>query len=293
MTEGRVEVVARDGDTLGEGPHWDLVTGRLLRVDIEAGRVWRLDPATGRAGLLELGVAVGFAIPRVQGGLVLGLEHAIVLLDAEDRQERVLCAVEPDAADNRVNDGKVDARGRLWFGTLSRSRSPGTAALYRLEPDGTLARVLDGLTIANGTGWSQDGETLYFIDSTTQRVDVFAYDEAAGTLSERRPFAAVDPADGLPDGLTVDAEGGVWVALFGGGAVRRYAPDGTLDRVVAIPTSNPTSVAFGGGPDLETLYVTTARRRLDPVQLAAQPLAGAVLSLVPGVRGRPAHPFGG
>lgn len=292
MSGARVEVVARDGDTLGEGPHWDPGTGRLLRVDIEAGRVWRLDPATGEASMLDVGVPVGFAIPRARGGLVLGLEHAIVVLDAQDRQEAVLCGVEPEMAGNRVNDGKVDARGRLWFGTLSRDRTPGTAALYRLEPDGALARVLDGLTIANGTGWSPRGDELYFIDSTTQRIDVFAYDEADGTLSDRRPFAAVDAADGLPDGLTVDAEGGVWVALFGGGALRRYAPDGTLERVVAIPTSNPTSVAFGG-PGLETLYVTTARRRLEPAQLAAQPLAGALLSLVPGVRGRPAHPFGG
>jgi sugar lactone lactonase YvrE len=175
---------------------------------------------------------------------------------------------------------------------MSRTRTPGAAALYRLEPDGRLAVAIPRTTISNGLGWSPDGARMYFIDSTTQRVDVLDFDGGSGVISGRRPFAVVDPADGLPDGLAVDAEGGVWVCLFGGAAVRRYDARGRLDAVVPLPVTNPTCPAFGGA-DLRTLYVTSARHRLTPEQLAAEPLAGALLELDPGVAGLPVHRFAG
>jgi sugar lactone lactonase YvrE len=196
---------------------------------------------------------------------------------------------EPDHT--RLNDCRCDPAGRLWAGTMSRERRPGTAALYRLGPGG-LERAIGGTTISNGLGWSPDGRSMYFIDSPTQRIDVLDYDVATGRAADRRPLVTIPEEDGLPDGLTVDAEGGIWVALFGGGAVRRYAPDGGLDAHVALPASHPTCPAFGGD-DLRTLFVTTSRHRLTPAERAAQPLAGAVLGLRPGPAGRPGTPFAG
>jgi sugar lactone lactonase YvrE len=152
--------------------------------------------------------------------------------------------------------------------------------------------VISNTTISNGLGWSPAGDRMYFIDSTTHRIDVFDYDAESGRIAGRRAFAEIDPSDGLPDGMTVDSEGGVWVCLFGGGAVRRYGEDGALEDHVELPVTNPTSPVFGG-PDLRTLYVTSARHRLSEKQLAAEPLAGAVFALRPGVVGLPGNRFAG
>ncbi len=282
------EVLVADGDELGEGPHWDAATGELLRVDITRGRVHRLDPGSGRASSTELGDLVGFAIPRASGGLVVGLRRAVVLLDP-DGARRTLVALEPDLPDNRLNDAKCDPVGRLWAGTMAMGESQPDGALYRIEADGTTERVVSGLTISNGLDWSPDATLLYLNDTPTRQIDVFDHDPSTGAVTGRRPFARID---GSPDGLTVDAEGGVWVALFGGSQVRRYSPDGSLDVVVPLPVTNVTSLTFGG-PDYTDLFVTTARHHLDAVKLGAQPLAGAVFVLRPGVRGRPAGRFAG
>ena len=260
-----------------------------MRVDISRGLVHRWRPASGAVETLAVEGEVGAAVLRAGGGLLLAIGHELVLHDPNGGR-RVIAAVERDRPDNRFNDCRADPQGRLWAGTMSRSRTPGAAALYVLEPDGRLAVAVSRTTISNGIGWSADGRRMYFIDSTTQRIDVFDFDGSTGAISDRRPFAAIDPADGLPDGLAVDAEDGVWVCLFGGAALRRYGPDGRLDAVVALPVTNPTCPAFGG-PGLRTLYVTSARHKLTPAQLAAEPLAGALLALDPGVAGLPAHRF--
>jgi sugar lactone lactonase YvrE len=285
------DVALNAGDHLGEGPSWDAATGELTRVDINAGRVHRWAPATEAHSSVDLGDLTGFALPRRTGGLVAGVRHSVVLVDA-DGTRHTLAEVEADRAENRFNDARCDSAGRLWAGTLSMVRRPGDAALYRIDPDGAIERILEGLTIANGIGWSPDEQLMYFIDSTTQRIDVMDFDPAAGRVHDRRAFVRIDAADGLPDGLAVDAYGGVWVALFGGGAVRRYAPDGRLDAIAPLPVSNCTCPAFGGA-DLDELYVTSARHGLSDEQLAAQPLAGAVFRIAAGVRGLAAHPFGG
>jgi sugar lactone lactonase YvrE len=175
---------------------------------------------------------------------------------------------------------------------MSKQRVAGSAALYRLAPGAALEQVIAGTTISNGLAWSPSGERMYFVDSTTQRIDVFDFDAATGDIADRRTLAEIDPRDGLPDGMTVDAEGGVWVCLFGGAAIRRYGPDGRLDAAIALPATNPTSAVFGGA-DLRTLYITTARHRLSPRQLTAELLAGAVLALEPGVSGLPGNRFAG
>ena len=292
MSHSLLPTVARhDADQLGEGPVWDEARQRLLSVDISNGVVHRWDPTTGEDSKIRVAGEVSAAVPRANGGLLLARGHELVLMD-EDGEERILAQVETDLAENRFNDCRCDPAGRLWAGTMSKTRSAGSAGLYRLDPGGEIARVLDGTTISNGIAWSGSGELIFFIDSTTQRIDVFDFDAASGGIDNRRRFVAIDPGDGLPDGMTVDAEDCIWVALFGGGAVRRYTPEGVLDAVVELPTSNPTCPAFGG-PELETLYVTSARHRLSPAELADQPLAGALFAIEPGVRGRPSPPFAG
>lgn len=287
----RPDVLVADGDELGEGPHWDAATGELLRVDITRGRVHRLDPVSGRASSIDVGDLVGFAIPRASGGLVVGVRRAVVLLDP-DGSRRTLATLAPDLPDNRLNDAKCDPMGRLWAGTMAMGETQPDGALYRIEGGGVVEEVVSGLTVSNGLDWSPDATLMYLNDSPTRQVDVFDHDPSTGAVTGRRPFARIDSADGAPDGLTVDADGGVWVALFGGGQVRRYSPDGRLDVVVPLPVTNVTSLTFGG-PDYADLFVTTARHNLDAAQLDAQPLAGAVFVLQPGVRGRPAGRFAG
>jgi sugar lactone lactonase YvrE len=282
------EVLIADGDELGEGPHWDAATGELVRVDITRGRVHRFDPSNGQASTVELGDVVGFAIPSTSGGLVVGLRRAVVIIES-DGSMRILVTLEADLLDNRLNDAKCDPAGRLWAGTMAMGETQPDGSLYRIDADGTTERVVSGLTISNGLDWSPDASLMYLNDTPTSRIDVFDHDPSTGAVTDRRPFARID---GFPDGLTVDAEGGVWVALFGGSQVRRYSPEGTLDAVVPLPVANTTSLTFGG-PDYADLFVTTARHDLDAAQLEAQPLAGAVFVLQPGVRGRPAGRFAG
>ena len=278
-------------DQLGEGPFWDERTGELLRVDIARGRIHAWSPATGVATTREIAGEVSAVGPRaLASGWLLAAAHRLLLLDGD--VELTLAVVEGDRPGNRFNDCTCDPQGRLWAGTMSKQRTPGTAALYRLAPGGELERVIAATTISNGLGWSPDGERMYFVDSTTQRIDELDFDGASGEVADRRPLVEIDPRDGLPDGLAVDAEGGIWVCLFGGGALRRYGPDGTLEAAIRLPVTNPTSPVFGG-PDLRTLYVTSARHRLSLGELAVEPLAGAVLALEPGVSGLPGQRYAG
>ena len=280
-----VEVVT-GADELGESPVWLAAERRLLRVDITGQAIVTRDVEAGTETRRTVDGPVGFALPA-RTGLVAGIGRELRLLP----DGSVLGAVEPEQRDNRFNDAACDARGRLWAGTMSMTRRGGAAALYRVTPRGEIAAVLDGATISNGLDWDLDATRLYYVDSTTQRIDAIDFDLDRGRLGTRRTFAAIDARHGLPDGLAVDAEGGVWLALFGGGAIRRYRPDGRLDAEVRLPVTNPTSLAFGG-PALDELYVTTARHRLSTEQLAREPLAGSLLRVRPGVHGRLPHRFG-
>jgi sugar lactone lactonase YvrE len=284
-----VDVALRSRDQLGEGPVWDGV--ELLRVDITAAVLHRWDPVSGAERSFVAGDCLTAAIPRRDGGLVVARRHRLEVWDA-DGAATTLGEVEADRADNRFNDCKCDPAGRLWAGTMSTVREPGAAALYRVEPGGGPRRVLAGTTISNGLGWSPAGDRMYFIDSPTQRVDRLDYDLDTGSVRSRRALVAIPGEQGLPDGMTVDAEGGIWLCLFGGAAVHRYTPDGRLAAVARLPVSNPTSLTFGG-PRLDTLYVTSARHRLTLDQLRAEPLAGAVFALEPGVPGLPVARFAG
>lgn len=288
MTPPDLEVMAT-GDLLGESPQWLPGEGRLARIDMGPGVLHLLDPQTGIQESLEFGPPIGFAIPRQVGGFVVGLGLTIVLINP-DGTRRTLVDLTGARDGERFNDAVCDAAGRLWVGTLSSTRTQGAAALFVVTPDGDCTEVLSGLTISNGMDFL-DGDLLH-ADTATGRIDRYPCDAKTGALGERVTFAEIPEAEGRPDGLTVDAEDGVWVALFGGGEVRRYRADGTLDRRVPLPMTPVTSVAFGGD-DLGDLYVTTGRYKLSDEALADQPLAGALLRFRPGVRGRPQHVFAG
>ena len=189
----------------------------------------------------------------------------------------------------RMNDGGADRQGRFFCGSMAYDMISPRGALYRLDPGGTVSAVLQGVTISNGIAWSADGERMFYIDSATQRVDVFDYDCAAGVPREPRPVAVISPEDGMPDGMALDAEGGIWVALWGGRSVRRYRADGGLDAVIELPADLVTACAFGGD-DLGELFITTSRMDLAP---SDQPAAGAVFAVRPGVRGLPTGVFAG
>jgi sugar lactone lactonase YvrE len=274
---------------LGEGPTWDPASGRLLWVDILASRVHGFDPATGRSSVLVTEQHVGAAKPRAGGGLVVNLRDGVGLYDADGAFRWLHREVVPG---RRANDAAVDAAGHLWAGTMRYDEAPGGGTLHRIAPDGTVTPVLDDVTVSNGTGWSPDGTLMYYVDSPTGRIDVFDVDSGTGLVRDRRPLAVIEDGAGFPDGLTVDADGCVWVALWDGAAVRRYTPEGKLDRAVEVPAVRPTACAFGG-PELADLYITTATTGLDARALAAQPLAGSVLVVRGAGNGLPGRPFMG
>ena len=201
--------------------------------------------------------------------------------------------VEPDRPRNRFNDCRVDPAGRFFCGTKTNGDDGGSGgALHRIDADLSASVAIADTELANGIGWSPDGTTLYFIDSPLQRLDAYEFDPATGEVGDRRTVAEIDPDDGLPDGLAVDAEGGIWVALVKGGMVRRYEPDGRTSAEIRLPVANPTCPGFGG-PDLRTLYVTSAHLRTDPRYADDNPLAGALFALDVGIPGVPSPPFAG
>jgi sugar lactone lactonase YvrE len=261
------DVAVRAEATLGEGPTWDAAAGRLLWIDILGSRIHTYDPVSGRRTTRTTEQHVGAIKPRAGGGLVLNLRDGVGLLDPDDTFRWLHHEPVPG---RRANDAAVAPDGSLWAGTMRYDEAPGGGTLSRITGDGTADVVLDDVAVSNGTGWSPDGRLMYYIDSPTRRVDVFDFEN--GRALNRRPLAEIEDGAGFPDGLTVDADGCVWVALWDGAAVRRYTPGGELDRVVELPTPRVTACAFGGA-DLTDLYVTTARVGLS----SPDPVAGSLL----------------
>jgi len=287
-TEAVADPVGDVTAVLGEGPYWVPEDDCLLWVDIPKGRLHRTYFPSGETVTLDLG-AVSAAFPAVGGGILTAGGSRLTLRLPPERGVQWttrLVAEVPAREAVRFNDAGVDPAGRVWVGSMHTGETQTLGELYRLDSAGTLTTVLKGVTVSNGLGWSPDGTRMYYVDSPTKRVDVFDYDPSRGEASGRRPFADLSAFEGIPDGLTVDADGCVWVAIWGGGVLRRLAPDGTQDAVLQVPVSQPTSCAFGG-PGMTDLYVTTAKIGLTEEQLKAQPLAGRLLRLHPGPVGLP------
>ncbi len=259
-------------------------------VDLLENTLHEFDPATGHdfAVRFELPVSA-VALQRDGGGYLVAAGLGVAICDWPSGTFEWLAHVDQGV---RTNDGKPDPAGRFVIGTMAAQDHPGTAALYQLD-GGAIRRILDGVTISNGLDWSLDGETLYYVDTPTERIDAFDYDVTTGQITRRRTFVDLHGIPGRPDGLTVDSEGGVWVAMArGGAAVRRFTPDGRADQVISLPVPNPTSVTFGGD-DLDDLYVTTSRLRLSADDLSRWPLSGCLFHVADvGVRGRPPNRYG-
>ena len=296
MTAPHVTAWSQTPGLLSEGPRWHEERQQLLWVDILGRQLHSATLATDggleRLETISIDRHVGAVAPVSGGGYVLAAGPGFLFVDTAGSIHEL---VQPEAGrtDVRMNDGACDPQGRFWAGTMAYDESPGAGSLYRLELDGSCTTVLTGLTISNGIGWSPDTATMYLCDSGTGRVDAFRFDGTSGAVSERRTLVQIDEAGVAPDGLTVDERGGIWVALWGGGAVNRYGPDGSLLGSVQLPVERPTSCAFGGA-DRATLFVTTARADLDGLALARQPDAGRVFAIEGlGVRGLPCLPYRG
>lgn len=296
MNETTWQIAVEAGAELGERPFWD-GTG-LVWVDIMAGHLHRHRPGEGDEIVLALTAAgrpvpIGAAAPRRGGGYVLATEAGFQLAGPDGHVEDQIIRPPGMAADARFNDGACDPAGRFWAGTVTNDVRPGAGALYRLDTDGTVTEVLGGVTESNGLGWSPDGATMYYIDSgePEPRIRAFGFDLASGTLGEARDLVRFPGGGAVPDGLIVDAEGCLWVAVWGGSRVMRYAPDGQVLATLPTPVSQPTCPAFGGA-GLDELYVTSAWQGMTTGQRAAEPLAGHVLHTRPGAQGAAAVPYG-
>jgi sugar lactone lactonase YvrE len=296
MNTRPVEAWSATPGLLSEGPRWHQERQELLWVDILGQKLHRAtltgEGALDRVETISIDRHIGAVAPAVGGGYVLAAGPGFLFID-DTGSIRELAQPEANRPEVRMNDGACDSRGRFWAGTMAYDESPGFGTLYRLELDGSCTTVLTGLTISNGIGWSPDDSTMYLSDSGTGRVYAFRFDGATGAISDRRTLVHIDERDLVPDGLTVDEKGGIWVAVWNGAALHRYAPDGTLLDVLNLPVQRPTSCTFGG-PNRDTLFVTSARADLDDVALAGQPDAGRVFAIHDlGVRGLPCLPYRG
>jgi sugar lactone lactonase YvrE len=281
---------------LGESPLWWPEQGALYWCDISGHKLNRWLPASGRHDEWGFESDLGSCAPLPGGALLLALRSGLVRFDPASGRREVLAAAPYDTADQRFNDGKADAQGRFWVGTLCDPREPPRAALYRFA-GGRLDRMADGISVSNGLAWSRDGRTLYWADTHSHRVFALDFDGSDGSLSRQRLFASFPPKvpgqdlagyGGRPDGAAVDAEGCYWLAMYEGQRLLRLGPDGSVRQEVALPVRCPTMPCFGG-PDLRTLFVTSARAGRPVEELAAQPLAGCVLTMRVAVPGLPVN----
>lgn len=286
MKTGTVNCVWQVGTILGEGPLWSAREQAVWFVDIKSSRLHRYRPSDGQTLTLEAPTNPGFILPRASGGYSVGCRNGLYDFDPQSGAFRLHLEVEADQPDNRLNDGHVDALGRLWFGTMHDPETEAKGVLYRYDSRGLMVQD-SGYVVTNGPAIAPDGKTLYHNDTLSRKVYAFDLD-ADGTLSNKRRFLTLTEAEGYADGPVVDSEGNVWIGLFFGWGVLVVSPKGERIAHIRFPASNVTKIAFGG-PDLKTVYATTAIMGLDDAGKAAQPLAGGLFSFTAPVAGQPQH----
>lgn len=277
---------------LGEGALWHPTENKLYWVNIEGKTLHIYDPVTRENKSFWVGERVGTVVPVEKGGVLVALQNGIHFLNT---QTGALCFIANPLTDIniRFNDGKCDPSGRFWVGSMHLAFTEGAASLYRMDTDQTVHKILDGVTVSNGIAWTKDRKTMYYVDSHLRRIDAFDYNDADGSVTNRRTVVTVPAGGGSPDGIALDAEGNIWAALWGANAVGRFNPlTGELLQKIEVPAPNVSSCAFGG-KDLDTLYITTARGELKEAQLTAYPLSGGLFSVKPGVKGVPAEFYRG
>lgn len=277
---------------LGEVPLWDVAEQALYWVDIEGRLLQRLTPATGKVERWEMPERIASFALREKGGLVVAFASGLAFYDLGTGRIDWIARPEAHLPGNRFNEGKVDRKGRFWAGTMDDSLAAHSAGLYRLDPDLKVTKMLDDIGISNCFVWSRENDRFWFADTLDKQISVFDYDHETGSIANRRPFANTVGLGYGPDGGTIDEQGYIWVAMWDGWKVSRFAPDGRLDREVKLPVSKPTSCMFGG-PDLRTLYVTSAVWDLQGAALSEQPQAGGLFALDVGIAGLPEPRFAG
>ncbi len=290
MTSVRCLADARD--QLGEGPLWDASAGRLYWFDIKGRRLHWIEPATEETGVRNLDVQASAAAVRSQGGLLVASDAGLGVLDPDTGHFELRESLADGLPGYRTNDGKIDLQGRFWWSIMDDAGGVRPGRVYRTGPDWRTVTAVESVHIANTVCCSPDGRTFYLADSAEQTLYAYEMEPRTGDLGPRQMFAHTQGEAATPDGSAVDAEGFLWNAQWGGWRVVRYAPDGAVDRTIELPVEQPTSCAFGG-PDLSTLYVTSARDGLSEAALAGQPLAGGLFAIGTGVRGLPLPAFAG
>lgn len=293
MQEFYAESIFPSQCDLGEGPVWDFLHAKIYWVDIQGRHLHWLQTGSGESQAIPLPSEVGFAVPTKRGDFLAGTRQGFVRLELSSGEVTPLIDPEAHLPGNRFNDGKCDPQGRIWAGTLSDDRTPGAGALYRLDPDGSVTKIRDDITISNGLCWSIDGQTMYYIDSATYQIVAYDFDGLAGTITNPRTVVEVAKEQGKPDGMTIDRFGMLWVALWDGWSVMQFDPEsGTPLAKIQLPVQRVTSCCFGGA-NFDKLYITTARTGLSEAELDAQPLAGNLFLAKPEVAGMPASYFAG
>jgi sugar lactone lactonase YvrE len=287
------ELVLDARTDLGEGPAWEARSGCLYWVDIHAGHLHIFHPQDGADRLIDVGEYIGCAVPRRSGGLVLGLRSGFATLDISTEKLTHLLNPEPHLPGNRFNDGKCDPAGRFLAGSMDNAEVEASGSLYSLSPDGSVKTLLTGIRISNGLTWSPDQHTFYYIDTPTLTVMAYDYDLASGEIANPRLAISVPPELGWPDGMTSDAEGMLWVAMWGGAKLTRWDPaTGLLLSQIPFPALNVSSCAFDG-PHLTDLYVTSARKGMTQDQLAQYPLSGGLFRIRTDIQGMPTFEYAG
>ncbi len=278
---------------LGETPVWSADENRLYWIDCMAGAIHRYDPATAEDTVMPIAIDgyLGSFSLRARGGMLLLAGKSLWALDAGSSEPRRLAGVEEDKADNLVNDGKCDPAGRFWFGTMHAGESEPSGALYRFDGS-EVVKFDQGFICANGLGWSPDGKTFYLVDMMPGQVLAYDYDLDNGTVDNRRTLFSIPAAEGMPDGLCVDSEGGIWVAHWDGWCISRWSPEGQRLLTIEVPVQRPTCPVFGQH-GLNTLYLTSSAADLPTESLARGPLAGGLFEIDARVRGVPIAPFAG
>jgi sugar lactone lactonase YvrE len=290
QSESNVQCVADVRAVLGEGPVWVEREAALYWVDIKASKIFRVDDS-GDWRERATPLRVGSLVPREEHGFIGGTDQGIARIDLGRDEFEIVARPEAHLPHNRFNDGKVDRTGRFWAGTMDDRETGSAGTLYRIDPNLDCTPIDTGYGITNGPAFSPDGRIMYHSDTARQVIYKFNLDEA-GNASGRRVFLQFGQGDGYPDGMTVDAEGCLWIAFWGGWCVRRFSPAGERLETIRMPVSQPSSCAFGGAT-LDRLYVTSARKGLDEGSLEMQPKAGGLFMLEPGVRGLAEVPFAG
>lgn len=288
-----VKLVVGQKANLGEGPSWDDRHQVLYWVDINGQKLHTYNPATNENSTVDVGQRIGAVVPRRSGGVVMALQNGFYTYDFASQEMTFIGDPEADKPGNRFNDGKCDAAGRFWAGTMSLDESEPSGALYCLDTDLTIRKVLDNITVSNGIAWSADNTVMYYIDSNTKLVKAYDYDLSTGSMSNPRVVVDLTDSEVYPDGMASDEEGMIWVALWDGYCVKRWNPEtGELLATVDVPAARSSSCVFGGA-DLEDLYITSARVGISEEKLAEQPLAGGLFTVKTNVRGVPTYAFGG